>query len=352
MTGTGVCFQSRSWLWIPLAWLALAVIDASQTVVAMHSMGMHHNWPLVFSVWVAGWLPWIPATGLILAIDRRYPFRSAQWVAPLTLHVTTAILIALTLMAWQLLLNVVFNPTEQVPPSAFLSQWTSLLYLSLLSAPALYTMVLVAKNALRARELSQRLAAAQLGALRHQIEPHFLFNSLNGIAGLIRDSAEDEAVQMIVALSDFLRRTLKGSQLQEVPLREELEFTRQYLAVQKMRFADRLRVDIDVPSDLESASVPYLILQPLVENAVVHGIAKRTQAGLIRIAAKRQNGTLILRVVNDGPALSMNSNGGGGIGIANVRDRLLHLYGERSKLDLRDSGSGVEASISIPLRVS
>lgn len=351
MTGTGTRSLSRSWLWVPFAWLALAAIDASQTVVAMHSMGMHHNWPLLFFVWVLGWLPWIPATALILAIDRRFPLRSSRWIAPLCLHAMAGVLIALTLMAWQLLTNVAFNPTEQVPPSAFLSQWKSLLYLSLLSAPALYTMVLVAKNALRARDLSQRLAAAQLGALRHQIEPHFLFNSLNGIAGLIRDGRQDEAVQMIVALGDFLRRTLKGSQLQEVPLRDEVEFTRQYLAVQKMRFADRLCVEIDVPGDLESAPVPYLILQPLVENAVVHGIAKRTQAGLIRIAAARQNGTLILRVVNDGPALSASCDAGGGIGISNVRDRLLHLYGERSRLDVRDSGSGVEASISIPLRV-
>lgn len=351
MKGTGMRLGSRSWLWISLAWLALAVIDASQTVVAMHSMGMHHNWALLFSVWVLGWLPWVPATALILWIDRRFPFRDARWATPLALHVSAGITIALAVAAWQSLLNVAFNPTGPVAPPALLAQSISTLYLSLLSTPILCAMVLVVKNALAARELSQRLSLAQLRALRHQVEPHFLFNALNGIAGLIRDGREEEAVQMIVALSDFLRRTLNGSQVQEVPLREEVEFTRQYLAVQKMRFADRLNVDIDVPSDLEGVSVPNLILQPLVENAVVHGIAKRAQAGLVRIAAGRQSGTLILRVFNDGPSLTAASRGGGGIGIANVRDRLLHLYGDASKLDLRDSGSGVEASISIPLRV-
>ena len=197
--------------------------------------------------------------------------------------------------------------------------------------------------------LNEQLSKAQLNALRRQIEPHFLFNTLNGIAGLVRAGNSEAAVRMIAGLSDFLRRVVNDSDRQRVPLAEELEFTQKYLDIQQARFAERLKFSVDVPAELLPAQVPSLILQPLVENAVKHGIAQRLQGGAIHIAAARSNGTLTLRVFNDGPGLASGwERNANGIGISNVRTRLESLYGSAFELGLRNLHGGVEASVSIP----
>ena len=190
----------------------------------------------------------------------------------------------------------------------------------------------------------------ELNALRRQIEPHFLFNTFNAIAGLVRENRNDAAVSMIAELSDFLRRVVKDSDRQQVPLAEELEFARKYLDIQKARFAERLQFTVDVPTELLPAQVPSLILQPMVENAVKHGIAKRVQGGAIRIAASRSNGTLTLRVYNDGPSLPPDwEKSQSGIGMANVQTRLQGLYGKAFQLSMCNRApGGVETSISVP----
>jgi LytS/YehU family sensor histidine kinase len=198
--------------------------------------------------------------------------------------------------------------------------------------------------------LNEQLSKAQLNALRRQIEPHFLFNTLNAIAGLVREKRNDAAVGMIAGLSDFLRRVVEDSDRQQVPLAEELEFAQKYLDIQKVRFAERLQVSVDVPRELFSAQVPTLILQPMVENAVKHGIAKRVQGGAIRIAAFRSNGRLTLSVYNDGPSLPAGwEKTPSGVGISNVRTRLQTLYGDEFELSMRNqSPGGVEVSVSVP----
>jgi LytS/YehU family sensor histidine kinase len=198
--------------------------------------------------------------------------------------------------------------------------------------------------------LNEQLSKAQLNALRRQIEPHFLFNTLNAIAGLVREKRNDAAVDMIAGLSDFLRRVVEDSDRQEVPLAEELEFTQKYLDIQKVRFADRLQISVDVPGDLLDAQVPSLILQPMVENAVKHGIAKRVQGGAIRIAAVRSNGTITLSVYNDGPSVALGwESANTGVGISNVRTRLQSLYGSKFEMNLTNEElGGVKASVSLP----
>jgi two-component system LytT family sensor kinase len=160
---------------------------------------------------------------------------------------------------------------------------------------------------------------------------------------------------MIAGLSDFLRRVLQNpgqsGSSQQVPLAEELEFAQRYLDIQKVRFADRLSLSVDVPADLLNAQVPSLILQPMVENAIKHGIAKRAQGGEVRIAADRSNGRLTLRVYNDGPGLTPEP--APGIGIANTRARLTSLYGSDFDLSLRNQPpAGVEASLSVPFSLA
>jgi LytS/YehU family sensor histidine kinase len=207
----------------------------------------------------------------------------------------------------------------------------------------------LARQQTETARLSEALSKAQLYALRRQLEPHFLFNALNAISGLVREKKNDAAVSMISGLSDFLRHVFEDSDRQEVPLGEEMDFVQKYLDIQKIRFADRLKLDVQVPGELLSAQVPTLILQPMAENAVKHGIAKRANGGTIRISACRSAGMLNLTVYNDGPKHRPGPTSG--IGISNVRSRLQRLYGDKFQLTMRDQEpDGVEVCVSVPFK--
>ncbi len=141
----------------------------------------------------------------------------------------------------------------------------------------------IARQATEAAQLNEELSKAQLAALRGQMEPHFMYNTLNSIAGLVRDERDEEAISMIVGLSEFLRRASEDSHRSQVTLAEEVEYLQRYLDIQKLRFGERLQVRVDIPAELLHAQVPNLLLQPLVENAIKHGIAKRIAGGTVRI---------------------------------------------------------------------
>jgi sensor histidine kinase YesM len=205
----------------------------------------------------------------------------------------------------------------------------------------------------RASQLEAQLAQAQLQALKMQLHPHFLFNTLNGIAGLVRDNRNSVAVNMIVGLSELLRHTLENAGKQEVALREELEFLELYLDIQQMRFSDRLSVEMEISPEILDARVPNLILQPLVENAIGHGVASRASSGRIGVSARRDNGFLELKVYDDGPGLKpgWQLEKSGGIGLSNTRARLEQLYGGSYRFDVHNrNGGGVEALLMLPLR--
>jgi LytS/YehU family sensor histidine kinase len=258
----------------------------------------------------------------------------------------------------------VLNPwTPTVPPGPFADLWLTKFYDQLLSSLILYYCILMAGYMLDSRErlarqqieaarLGEQLTKAQLNALRHQIEPHFLFNALNAVVGLVRAGQNESAVEMIARLSDFQRHLLQDSGRQEVPLAEELKFVQMYLGIQRARFADRLQVKIDAAKDTSRAIVPSLILQPIVENAVKHGIAMRAQGGVIEIRAVQTDGKLTLSVYNDGPGLPAGWKvKSAAIGLSNVRDRLHGLYGTDATLKVANEGQrGVNVSISMPLR--
>jgi signal transduction histidine kinase len=328
---------------------------------------MHHAWLKLFGVTVVSWLPWALATPLVLRLGRRFPATGPRPYRTWLVHIVVCVAIGLAFAVWTTLLKRLFNPYAYAvlpPPSELV--WPSLhaFFSGMLSSVVLYAGILIVGYVLDYRErfafaqtetarLHEHLSRAQLTVLRQQIEPHFLFNTLNAVAGLIREGQSEPAVNMLVALSGFLRGTLEGSARPEVSLREEIDFVQWYLEIQKARFADRLRLSLEIPSDLFPASVPNLILQPLVENAIKHGISKRARGGAIHITASRDEGMLTLRVANDGPSLppdwKMTSSG---IGMANVRARLQSLYGDAFALDLRSlETGGAEVRVSVPFRV-
>ena len=203
-------------------------------------------------------------------------------------------------------------------------------------------------------ELESRLAQARLQALRMQINPHFLFNTLNSIASLVSEDAR-AAEAMIEALSDFLRLTLNASDQQEVAVREELQFLDRYLHIEQTRFGPRLSIEKQIESAALDAIVPILILQPLVENAVKHGIESQLAPGIIRIAVERAGDRLRLEVTDSGRGLTAAPEGRlqEGVGLSNTRSRLQELYGERGTLELRPGkAGGFSAEIRLPWRTS
>jgi two-component system, LytTR family, sensor kinase len=203
---------------------------------------------------------------------------------------------------------------------------------------------------LRAESLAHQ---ARLRALRLQLNPHFLFNTLNAISTLVSEAKTAEANRMLARLSDFLRSTLDRSETDEIPLSEEIDFACQYLEIEEIRFGERLRVDISVQPEAEGALVPPLLLQPLVENAVRHAVGRGESGGAIAIVAARQDGWLTLGVHDDGPGLSREAEAGRGVGLANTRQRLAELYGTGARLELSASEKGgLAVLVRLPFRAT
>jgi two-component system LytT family sensor kinase len=358
--------RPQRWIWIGLIWFGFGLVDAVQTVFVMRAEGMHHAWGKLFVTTVLSWLPWALATVAVLRLGHRFP--PVRWRPLVTwpVHIAACAGVGLVFAAWTIWLELLANPyAAPASPKPFAHLWFDRFYNGILSSLVLYSAILAIGYVVTSRErlafqqtetarLNEQLSKAQLHALKQQIEPHFLFNTLNAVAGLVREGRNEVAVSMIVGLSDFLRRVLKDSTRQQVPLGEEMEFTLKYLDIQKVRFAERLQLSVDVPAELYPAHVPTLILQPMVENAVKHGIAQRAQGGSIQIAASRSNGILTLSVCNDGPNLPADwETTHSGIGISNVRTRLQSLYGEAFELSMRNQeGGGVAVSVSLPFTVT
>lgn len=203
----------------------------------------------------------------------------------------------------------------------------------------------------RARVAEQQAHEARLRALQSQLEPHFLFNALNAVSTLVAEQRNGEAQQMLSRLADFLRRTLDAASTPEVSVEAEIEFARQYVDIQTIRFGDRLRVRFEIDPEATGAAVPVLILQPIIENAVVHGALSRESGGTIDVSIRRDGGNLRLRVTDDGPGRA--SGRGNGHGLSNTKSRLAELYGEDHELLVasRPAG-GTCAELLIPFRLT
>jgi len=208
---------------------------------------------------------------------------------------------------------------------------------------------------LASAELQTKLVQAQLENLRLQLQPHFLFNTLNTISSVMYEDVR-AADAMIAQLSDLLRLTLRASRTHEIPLSEELEITRLYLDLMQRRFENKLRVSYEVDPSLNASLVPQLILQPLLENSLRHGMKAGSSAMDLSIAAHRENGSLILQVSDTGSGLGEidpSSVFGRGLGLSNIRDRLAHLYGDRQQFCISNRASGgAEVTLRVPLHSS
>ena len=356
--------SSSRWLSIAAIWFGVGLFDATQTVFTMRAAGMHHAWMRLFFTLLFAWVPLAVATPVILHLAQKFPPVRAWAFTTWFVHASACCVLCLISSAWTAGFESILNPWGDPSGSgAYGDRLWFRFFSGLISYFMLYGAIVGIGYALESRDrlarqqtetarLSEQLSRAQLDLLRRQIEPHFLFNSLNAVAGLVRGGRNEAAVNTIAELSDFLRRVLEDSNRQEVSLSEEIEYLQKYLEIQKLRFAERLAVKVQVPHELLHSQVPSLILQPMVENAIKHGIAKRAQGGEIRVSAARCNSMLKLTVYNDGPGLMDDrENRDSGIGISNTRTRLQSLYGQSFELTLENHGQhGVEAAVSVPFR--
>jgi len=354
--------SGNKWSWFALFWVAMGLIDGTNTVVLMRSQGMHHAWPELFASIAARWTLWAFVTPAIFWMWQKYPLRwqkefAGNWLR----HVAAFLAVGAVGAAWTAIIEIWLNPWEpQKAPDPFTVMWPRLFFGQMLSVLLLYSAMVVVRWLLESREriarqemeaarLAEQLSKAQLSALRQQIEPHFLFNTLNTVAALVREGKSGAAVDVIAGLSELLRHALKTSERQQVALGEELEILEKYLEIEKVRFAERLTVHMEVPNELREARVPSLILQPIVENAVKHGISRRAAGGVIKIGAERRNGSVRLSVFNDGPGFPKEWERGGGIGLGNVRERLASLYGGNGELRVENEAGGVKVTVTVPV---
>lgn len=362
------------WLWTAAIWGGIGLFDGTQTVLSMQAMHMHHAWAKLFLFEILCWVPWALATPGVMRLGTRRPLgpRRHGLARNLACHAAAWFALTVVAMAWGALFEHGLDPwAPDAHAGSFLSLFESRTRGELLPSLFVYYCILMAGHALDSRdklareravaaELAEQLAQARLDALRHQIAPHFLFNALNSVSGMVRDARPAQAVETIAQVSEFLRHSLHDGGAQEVALDEELHFVALYLDIQKTRFEDRLAAHIGVAPGLGRAMVPRLILQPLVENAIKHGIACRVQPGAVEIAASRTQDALVLEVYNDGPAIAANDAAGpaaanaphtGSIGLANVRNRLRGLYGPQAALDVANvDGLGVRVTVRLPWR--
>jgi hypothetical protein len=363
MTATPTGVRPTSPLWIAAIWSAGALFDASQAVLIMHAEHRHAWWLPLFTIELVSWLPWVLATPLVIRLARRYPIARGVSIRTVAVHLTTFVTIATVTETWSAMLQVLFNPWGNKKWPTFMDTWATSFLWQILTFLIVYALILTVTYMVDAKEsmvrqmtetarLNEELSKAQLAALHRQIEPHFIYNTLNSIAGLVRDQRSDAAVGMIVGLSEFLRRSSEDSHRSQVALQEEVEYLQRYIDIQKVRFGERLQVGLEIPPELLRAQVPNLLLQPLVENAIKHGISKRVAGGTVRVAGACHNGNLCLSVYNDGPSLPTDWEATPtGVGIANLRTRLQILHGNGSELQLRRANpGGVEVLVTLPFR--
>jgi two-component system LytT family sensor kinase len=362
MNGSNIGAQSIRWRWIAAMWCAGGLFEASQAVLIMRfAEGRRHAWLPLFVTSFATWLPWALATPWIIGLARRYPISRGTTIRTVAIHIAAFVTISMIAEAWSAELQVLFNPWGNRRAPTFWDTWSTTLLYQIVIFLIAYALILtitylvdsrenIARQMTETARLNEELSKAQLAALRRQMDPHFMFNTLKSIAGLVRDRRNDAAVSMIVGLSEFLRRASEDSHRSQVTLGEELEYLQRYVDIQKVRFGERLRVSVDIPADLLDAQVPNLLLQPLVENAIKHGIAKRVAGGTVRVAGARRNGSLYLNVYNDGLSV-MEDGQATGVGLANLRTRLQILHGAAADIAMSRVGSdGVEVIVTLPLK--
>jgi signal transduction histidine kinase len=350
------------WMLVSAAWALPAGFAAINRIAQTHLSG----WDPVTArdlLWESGdWFLYAFLTPAVFAVSKRLPLARPHLTRRALAHLWISLLFCVAwatcgqLLRWTLMLLFEPNATQAAMQTGQFYrkagvEWLGWIFTTLPFGVAVYLCVVGIEHATRyfieARErdvqlarLSEQLSSARFAALQAQVNPHFLFNTLNTIAVFVRDNDRQAAVRIIEQLSEVLRATLSSHRMNEVPLGEELELVRRYVAIEEARFSDRLRPEFDIDDSLLSAATPSFALQHLVENAIRHGIVKRPDAGRLTVIARRDGASLEISVIDDGVGVDAKIVMPQGHGVENTRERLRALYGERASLDIASRAEG------------
>lgn len=324
-------------------------------------LGAPTPWPQAASGWV-DWYIWAALTPVVVGLARVFPVREQEWVRGVARHGLLALLVGVVELAlFASVMSYYYGVVMGVELAPFTDRYVALigrwLPVQMLIYALIVAMVTAVENGRRARvrevraaRLETELSRAQLHALQAQVQPHFLFNTMNTISMAVREERNHEAVTMMAHLSGLLRRSIVAAVRPETTLMREVAFTRHYLRLERYRMEDRLEVEWEMDAQVLDARVPTMLLQPLVENAVRHGLSDLPEGGRVAVRAFADSGSLHLVVEDDGRGLRPDS--GEGTGIQNVRRRLAARYGDRASLTLiPGDGGGTVARILLPLEV-
>ena len=354
---TQTFLQTRwaKWLLGFVFWTFLGLSFAGRYYILLSSAGLYVTWKEAVTSSLGDWYVFALLSIPVMELARRFGLEEGRWKRSLAVHVVGSVLFSLSFMALRAEL------ATWEGGAGFQEAFKNLLVKTWHFNLLIYWVILVARYAieyyrkyrereLAALDLEKSLAQAKLQALQMQLNPHFLFNTLHSISSLMHQDVE-AADRMIVRLSDLLRAALEGSDTQEVELQQELEFLKRYLEIEQTRLGSRLTVKMDIAPETLRARVPNLILQPLVENAIKHGIEPRARPGRIELRAERHNGTLALEVRDNGRGLPEGKVVEEGVGLSNTRARLRGLYGDAHRFDLKPvEGGGLLIQVSIPFQ--
>ena len=338
---------------------AIGLLFAAQWVINGSVVGTPVAWSYALAWVLPDWYLWAALFPLVFALSARFSVGGPSWPRSAMIHLALGTVVSLAhaglfaLATWRLpWASIAHMSLGQLAVNLVRKKYLTdlLVYGALVGMQ--HTLAFrrrEAERTLRASRLEGELARAHLQTLRMQLHPHFLFNALHAVSELIHRDPR-RADRMVSRLGDMLRATLESDGKDEVPLRQELELLERYLDIERVRFQDRLEVDLRIAPECLDAAVPSLILQPLVENAIHHGIASRPGASRVEIRAERTGTSLLLRISDDGPGLGTNASAPPpGIGLSNSRARLAQLYGKRQRLELENGdGRGLQVILEIP----
>jgi sensor histidine kinase YesM len=350
-------------------WTLYGLFFALQTYISSSYVGRNVSFEQTLLPWLSCGYVWALLTPFVIKLTRRFPLEKGKLLRILLIHSFASLIFSLLhlttlvfLRQWLLGdLSKSFSPLQTFQ-NVLIADFHAnlLLYWSVVGLWNAYDYYgrfrerehRAAQLEIETAVLEKQLAQSQLDALRMQLHPHFLFNTLNSISVLMRDDTQ-AANRMLLRLSELLRVALKSESKQEVPLRQELEFLGNYLEIEQTRFQDRLTVDFDIEKETLDAFVPNLILQPIVENAIRHGIAQRAEAGLIQVQVRRENGFVELSVKDNGAGMNETEGITNGIGLSNTRKRLEKLYGERQGFEISSPlTGGLLVKLKIPFHTN
>jgi two-component system LytT family sensor kinase len=348
-------FPSGAWLVIPISCAFIALLYTGQTYLKMSTHG--HSFVRIFFWQLVVWGFWGVLTPIIVRLTRNFPPAGEGRIRALAVHAAASVVLGvLHLLPVAVATDLIDPYAPIVVDLSFRDQFTGMVISWIHVDVLLYWATMLTLhfyNKLRMREMREarleaQLARAQLESLKLQIRPHFLFNSLNAIAGLVRTGENAAAVKMIAGLSELLRYVLKESGAdQQVSLGDELAFLRRYLEIQQTRFGDRLVFDIEAEPEITRAAFPSLLLQPLAENAVEHGVASVALPCEIAVRARREGERVVVSIEDNGPGLAGDVTRG--VGLSNCESRLRSLYGDRARLRINPrEGGGVSVLVEVP----